>query len=125
MQEMIRNNPNISPQMRSHFEAIANNPAMIDQIARQMQNPQAMAQMQAMMNARGAGTGPGGFGGAGVPGAMPNAGAFGGTSAAPTTGGAGQSNNNNAPSGQGQGNDQDQTEEEMIAEAIRRSLEES
>lgn len=106
MQEMIRNNPNVTPQMRSQFEAIASNPAMIEQVARQMQNPQAMAQMQAMMNARGAG----------MPGAMPNTGAFGGTSTAPAAGGgASQSSNNNAATGQGQGNDQNQTEDEVSA----------
>jgi hypothetical protein len=114
VQEMIRNNPNISPQMRSQFEAITSNPAMMDQIARQMQNPAAMEQMQAMMNARG---GAGGFGG-GMPGTGAGAGSFGGT--APTPEGTTQINQPPA-----QGNDQDQTEEEMIAEAIRRSLEDS
>ena len=115
MQEMIRNNPNITPQMRSQFEMIASNSAMIDQIAQQMQNPAAMVQMQAMMNARG---GAGGLG-AGMPGTgATNPGTFGGP--APPAGGTAP--NGNPPA---QGNDQDQTEEEMIAEAIRRSLEES
>lgn len=103
MQEMMRNDPNVPPMMRQQMEAIANNPAMIDQIARQMRNPATRAQMESMMAARGAG-------GAGMPGYVPSA---------PSTGSSGSS------SQRPQGTDQDQTEEEMIAEAIRRSLEES
>ena len=77
-----------------------------------MSNPNTRQQIQNLMGSRGMGGG--GVGG----GAMPN---FGGMGGAPTnTANATNNNNNAAP----QGNDQDQTEEDMIAEAIRRSLEE-
>jgi hypothetical protein len=116
MQEMMRNNPNIPPHMRQQMETIVNNPAMIDQIARQMQNPAMRAQMDAMMTARGSGTNMSGL----MPSTSPNgAGSIGGNNN--TTIGTSPLPSGPRPS---QGNDQDQTEEEMIAEAIRRSLEE-
>jgi hypothetical protein len=115
MQEMMRNNPNIPPSMRQQMETIVNNPAMIDQIARQMQNPAMRAHMEAMMATRGSGTT--------MPGFMPSTTPSGDGSMGGTTNNliSSTSSSRSRPS---QGNDQDQTEEEMIAEAIRRSLEE-
>ncbi|CAB9509656.1 PUB domain [Seminavis robusta] len=112
VQNAIRNDPRFAgdPMMRQSMETLANNPAMVQQIATMMRDPQMQQRMQQMAAAGGMG----GFGGAGMPpfGAVPN------NNASPGT------NNNQQQQNAPGANDQDQTEEEMIAEAIRRSLEE-
>lgn len=107
----MRSNPNISPLMRQQMEAISSNPGMIDQLSRQMQNPAMRAHMEAMMAA--GRPGDGGIGGFNAMGSarLPQR--------PPSQQQTGQ------PQQQPQSNDQDQTEEDMIAEAIRRSLEEN
>ncbi|KAG7364060.1 PUB domain containing protein [Nitzschia inconspicua] len=120
IQQMMQNNPNVTPMMRQQIETIANNPAMIDQIAQQMQNPVMRAQIEAMMAADGARTG--------IPGFMPNASMGGNANPSGTITTTTTTTTTTVPRQAvppPQGNDQDQTEEEMIAEAIRRSLEES
>lgn len=115
VQNMMRNDPRFAnnPQMQQSLEQMANNPQMLQQLSQMMSDPNMQQQMQSMMGAGG------GMGGAG-----------GGMGGMPPFGGAnpGAGNNANANSGAGQQqsgpNDQSQTEEEMIAEAIRRSLEE-
>jgi len=116
VQNMMRNDPRFAnnPMMQQSLEQMANNPQMLQQISQMMQDPNAQRQMQQMQQMMGSGAGAGGmppFGGGMPP--------FGGGAAAGGSGGAG------APPAQGDANDSDQTEEEMIAEAIRRSLEEN
>ena len=112
LQNMIRNDPNISPMVRQQMETMANNPAMLQQMMQRMQDPAVRAQFQRAMQSGG---GMGMPSGAGMPSmGMP-----------PTA-----SNNNNTSNPTVAPNppprdDQGQTEEEMIAEAIRRSLEDN
>eukprot|EP00535_Pseudo-nitzschia_heimii_P007975 CAMPEP_0197177454 /NCGR_PEP_ID=MMETSP1423-20130617/3045_1 /TAXON_ID=476441 /ORGANISM="Pseudo-nitzschia heimii, Strain UNC1101" /LENGTH=422 /DNA_ID=CAMNT_0042626997 /DNA_START=299 /DNA_END=1567 /DNA_ORIENTATION=- len=100
LQEMIRNDPNVPPETRRQMETMASNPAMLQQLARQMQNPAVQSRLQRAMQS-------GGLPGMGGGGTAPPRGA-----AAP-------------PPPPPQQNDPGQTEEEMIAEAIRRSLEDN
>lgn len=101
VQEMMRNNPNVSPMMRQHLDTMANNPAMLQQMTQQMQNPAVRARLQQAMQQGG----------------MPGMGGMPGTNPTPRA-------QASAPPPQPQ-NDEGQTEEEMIAEAIRRSLEDN
>jgi len=114
VQQMMRNDPNVSPMLRQYMETMANNPAMLQQVTQRMQDPAVRAQMQQAMQNGGM---PGGMGGMGggmgmPPAANANAGSTTNASAPPQ------------PPRQPQ-NDQGQTEEEMIAEAVRRSLEDN
>jgi len=109
IQQMMRNDPNASPMMRQYMETMANNPAMLQQMTQRMQDPAVRAQLQRAMQS---GTMPGMGGMGGMPGA--------GAGTAPTA----NAENATAPPPQPQ-NDQGQTEAEMIAEAIRRSLEDN
>jgi hypothetical protein len=112
VQNMIRNDPRIAnnPMMQQALEQMATNPAMAAQIGRMMQDPQMMQQMQAMMQNPEAMQAmrqmmpPGQQ----MPNFMP-----------PTAGGTSTRTNNVGQQGVG---DEELTEEEMIAEAIRRSL---
>jgi hypothetical protein len=113
VQQMIQNDPNIPPHVRQSIQSLGSNPAMMNQLSQMMNDPMVRSQMQ---SALGSGGGIPNMGG-GIPNMMGN----------PAPG----SNNNNATSNNtttsnanNSGNDQSQTEEEMIAEAIRRSLEE-
>lgn len=99
MQQMLRNDPNITPMMRQHMERLSANPAMMQQMASQMQNPTVQAQLRQAMTQNGTTT----------------------TGAEGNEGAAQQQQQG----GGGDGNDQSQTEDEMIAEAIRRSLQDS
>mmetsp|Transcript_11635 Transcript_11635/g.29434 ORF Transcript_11635/g.29434 Transcript_11635/m.29434 type:complete len:419 (-) Transcript_11635:48-1304(-) len=110
VQQMMRNDPNVSPMMRQYMETMANNPAMLQQMTQRLQDPTVRAQMQQAMQQ-------GGMPGMGM-GEMPGMGGMpgAGTSLAPSS--------RPAPPPPPQ-NDQGQTEEEMIAEAIRRSLEDN
>ncbi|VEU44455.1 unnamed protein product [Pseudo-nitzschia multistriata] len=92
LQQMIRSDPSVSPMLRQHLEQLSNNPAMLQQMARQMRDPATMAMFQRAM----------GEGGPPGPAAPPG-----------------------GPAPQPPRNDSGQTEEEMIAEAIRRSLEDN
>jgi hypothetical protein len=109
VQQMIQNDPNVSPMLRQSMQQLAQNPAMLQQVSQMMSDPTMRQQMQTMM-ANGGGGMP-----AGMP--LPN------FSAAPTA--QPPSSNSNSIAAPPPRNDSDQTEEEMIAEAIRRSLEES
>ena len=99
MQQMLRNDPNITPIMRQQMERMSANPAMMQQMASQMQNPTVQAQLRQAMTQNGTTT----------------------TGAEGNEGAAQQQQQG----GGGDGNDQSQTEDEMIAEAIRRSLQDS
>ena len=94
-QHMIRNDPRIAndPQMRQAMEMMASNPEMVQQMSQMMQDPMMRQQMEAMMQRTG--------GGPPIGGGMP----------APRA----------APP-QPPRSDEEMTEEEMIAEAIRRSM---
>lgn len=112
VQQMIQNDPNVSPMLRNSMQQLASNPAMLNQLSQMMSDPAMRSRMQSMMAAGGGGMpGMGGMGMGGMPGMAP-----------PAPSNPINNNNNNNSNG---GNDQDQTEEEMIAEAIRRSLEEN
>lgn len=111
VQNMMQNDPRLNnPQMRQAMDSLASNPEMLNQVSSMMRDPAMQAQMQQMMQ-QGGMPGmnmPAGMGGPPTP-QVPN-----NTNAS----GASQPNNNNN-SGE---NDEEMTEEEMIAEAIRRSL---
>mmetsp|Transcript_27215 Transcript_27215/g.31057 ORF Transcript_27215/g.31057 Transcript_27215/m.31057 type:complete len:400 (-) Transcript_27215:190-1389(-) len=97
VQNMLRNNPRFanSP-MRQHLDQMANNPQLLQQVSHLMQNPDLMNMMMNM----GALSGMGGLA------EMPS--------------------QSQQDVGNGsEGNDQEMTEEEMIQEAIRRSLNEN
>ncbi|GKZ00308.1 hypothetical protein MPSEU_000983700 [Mayamaea pseudoterrestris] len=116
IQNMMMNDPRVAnnPMMRQAFQQMANNPQMLAQMTQLMQDPQAMQRMQAMMQ---------------DPRAMQQMQAMGmpvGGFASMMPSAAGESNianRNAAPRQPGGASDQELTEEEMIAEAIRRSLE--
>jgi hypothetical protein len=112
VQQMIQNDPNVPPHLRQSIQQLSQNPAMLQQVSQMMQDPNMRAQMQTMMGNQAGGGMPPNFGGN-------NPGGFGAGTA--PTGQANPNSNNNRPAA----NDEDQTEDEMIAEAIRRSLEES
>merc|ERR1712183_920831 len=105
VQELFRNDPRFAnnPEMRGTIEQMFQNPAMLNQLSQMvgsvnnqmMQNPEMQQEMtRNMMNAMRAGSGP----------PQPSSSGNGGSNATQT--------------------EQEMTEEEMIAEAIRRSLEE-
>lgn len=104
VQEMMRNDPNVSPMMRQYMETMANNPAMLQQLSQRMQDPAVRAQLQRAMQQQGGMPGMGG---------MPS-----GASQQPAS----SQQPARPPPPQ---NDHGQTEEEMIAEAIRRSLQDN
>ena len=103
---MIQNDPIVPPNLRASMQQLASNPAMLDQLSTMMRDPAMRSRMQNMMA-----NGPG----LSNPFAAPAP-----TTSVSTQQATGASGNNNSD-----GNDQDQTEEDMIAEAIRRSLEEN
>lgn len=103
VQEMMRNDPNVSPMMRQYMETMSNNPAMLQQLSQRMQDPAVRAQLQRAMQQ-------GGMPGMG---GMPS-----GASQQPAS----SQQQARPPPPQ---NDHGQTEEEMIAEAIRRSLQDN
>jgi hypothetical protein len=118
VQQMIQNDPNVSPMLRQSMQQLAQNPAMLQQVSQMMSDPSMRQQMQNMMAS-------GGGRGGQMPAGMPQ---FGGAGAgfgnnAPTAQPPSSNNNTSAPPPPR--DDQGQTEDEMIAEAIRRSLEES
>jgi len=116
VQQMIQNDPNIPPHVRQSIQALASNPDMMGQVSQLMSDPNMRSQLQAAMQA-GGGMGMAGLGGAGMGGMPP-------MNNSNTT----SNTNNNTTSGSdgtSGGNDQAQTEEEMIAEAIRRSLQDN
>ena len=133
VQQMIQNDPNVPPHVRQAMQQMANNPQMMQQVSQMMADPMIRQQMETAMRSSGTAAAAGGGGGGGFPafGGMPNnnnmPGMFGGASGggstnsssnSGTTNGGNNNNNNNS-------NDQSQTEEEMIAEAIRRSLQDN
>jgi len=97
VQNMIRNHPQFanSP-MRPQIEQMMNDPQMLQQMSQMMQNPEIMNMMSNM------------------------GGGMGGIPPAPT-----QNQQSGGNASNSNGNDQEMTEEEMIQEAIRRSLNEN
>jgi len=149
MQQMIQNHPQFAnnPMMQEQMRMLANNPQMIQQMSRMMSDPSNMARMNAMMqNMDGTGAGAGGMNasGAGAGSGMDMnqqmemmrqfAGASGANNATNTNVNNRNSANNNASgsnqqqnqsgNNNGSGGDAEMTEEEMLAEAIARSLRE-
>jgi hypothetical protein len=115
---MLRNDPSVPPEVRQQFEMLANNPAMLDSLTQRFQDPTMRSQIEAAM-ASGAAASRGGMGIGPAWNQMMNSGGGAGGGGVP-------SNTNTSSSSANNGvNDQEQTEEEMIAEAIRRSLEEN
>jgi hypothetical protein len=112
VQQMIDNDPNIPPHVRQSIQSLGSNPAMMNQLSQMMSDPMVRRQMQSALGSGGGGGGMPNMG-AGMPN-MPNMMGNMGNQAPPSN------NNNNNSSG----DDPSQTEDEMIAEAIRRSLEE-
>ena len=140
--QMLRNDPRMAnnPMMQQGLEMMLNNPQMMDEAIRMMTNPSAMQRMQQQMADGGMGMG--------VPplnnanGANDNTGinfaeqmqviqqlmgantgtgtGMGNMGNSSTQGGSASGNNNTANAGNG--GDEGMTEEEMIEEAIRRSL---
>ena len=109
VQQMIQNDPNVPPMLRESINQLASNPAMVNQLSQMMRDPNMRSQIERMV-----GNNASDVGGAGMGGGL---GAAIGTRAP----------NGQHPTGSGPStgrSDQAQTEEEMIAEAIRRSLEE-
>ncbi|OEU12743.1 hypothetical protein FRACYDRAFT_243999 [Fragilariopsis cylindrus CCMP1102] len=120
IQQMMQNDPNISPMMRQQMEAMSNNPAMLQQMTQRMQDPTVQAQLRQAMAANGGGGGANGGGGpmgGGMGGMMPNSNNDAGAAAPPAQ----QQQQQLQPPR----NDTNQTEDDMIAEAIRRSLEDA
>jgi len=119
VQQMMRNDPRFAnnPMAQQAMDQLASNPQMLSEVAQLMRDPNMQQQMQAMMQQQGAGGMPpmGGFGNvAGPMGA--------GTAAqAPQQ----QSPNQGQSSGNADANDEEMTEDQMIAEAIRRSLQDN
>jgi hypothetical protein len=116
IREMIRNDPNFSPMMGAYLEQVANNPAMLEQVTQRMQDPAVRAQMQGFMGGAAAG--------GALPGMTPGIG-MGGITTATSPAHASSMRQPGLQQQQQLGSDQDQTEDEMIAEAIQRSFEES
>lgn len=121
VRQMMERDPRFAnnPMLRQNLDALASNPEQLSQISRMMQDPNMQRQMQAMMSSGqmppGMGDSMGGFGGAPATGAPNNA-----TGAPAATSGTGQGNT--AQTGR---SDEEMTEEEMIAEAIARSMRET
>jgi hypothetical protein len=107
VQQLIQNDPNIPPMQRNMMQQLASNPAMLDQLSTMMSNPAMMSRMQSMMGA------------GGMPGMPPR------FPTQPPLAGASSGNNDATNANRSAGNDQAQTEDEMIAEAIRRSLQDN
>lgn len=116
VQQMIMNDPNIPPQLRTGLQQAVNNPAVVSQMANMMRDPSMLAHMEQAMASNPQGMMMPGMGG------MPQQ-PFAPAAANNST--TSSNNNNNTNTSNPPRNDQAQTEEEMIAEAIRRSLEES
>jgi hypothetical protein len=113
VQNMLRTHPQFAnnPNSEQMLQEITNNPAMLAQLSQMMQDPAMRSRMQAMTQ-NGGGFGGSGFGNMGAPSQLPQ----------PPIG-------NTSSNAQGQQPssgvaDEQSTEEEMIAEAIRRSLQE-
>jgi len=151
LQQMMQNHPQFAnnPMMQEQMRTLANNPQMVQQLSRMMSDPSTMARMNTMMQNAGAnGTGMGGLGGAGgANGGMDmnrqlemmrqlatanSPGSEAQNSANPSANGTNNSGGTNQQESQGgsnignngNGGDGDVTEEEMLAEAIARSLRE-
>jgi hypothetical protein len=108
VQNMLRNDPRLAthPMMAETIQQLASNPEMANQISQMMGDPNMQRQIQAMIAQQG------GFSGTGGP--MPALG-----NPRP---GSGQVASQGQP--RSSANDEELTEDEMIAEAIRRSLQE-
>lgn len=139
VQAMMRNDPRFSsnPMLRQVMDELANNPQAAQQVASMMSDPAMRTMMdQAMRQAAagggggdgGAGAGLGGLpwgggGGAGAGlGGLPWGGGGAGLGGVPPSRPAGGAPSQPPQQQQGGASDEDLTEEEMIAEAIRRSL---
>lgn len=137
VQNMMRNDPRFAndPMAQQALDALQNNPEMISQVTQMMSDPTMRANMTRMMQQQQSGAGgANAFGGNGGPDDMRRqmeqfqrmSQQFGGASNNNTSGaGAPSASNQNGNNGSNSQSDGQMTEEEMIAEAIRRSLEES
>lgn len=137
VQNMMRNDPRFAnnPMAQRALDELQRNPEMLSQVSQMMSDPTMRANMNRMMEQQQQQSGAGGanpFGGGGTDdmrrqmeqfqrmSQQLGGGGSGSGTGAPST--SNQSGNNGSNNGQ---NDNEMTEEEMIAEAIRRSLGES
>jgi hypothetical protein len=98
--------------MLQGLESLASDPALVNQLSQMMQNPEMQRQLQSMMAATGTtGNAGGGW----------NNPVFNGSVASSTSAVTASNSSNPNPVGL-TASDEEMTEEEMIAEAIRRSL---
>lgn len=126
VQTMMRNDPRLSsdPMLRQVMDEITNNPMAAQQLASMMSDPTMRSMMDQAMRQGGAAAAAGAGGGGAVGlGGLPWGGAGAGLGGLPPS----RSPGGGVPSQQqqrqrGAASDEDLTEEEMIAEAIRRSL---
>jgi hypothetical protein len=118
VQAMMRNDPRFSsnPMLRQVMDELTNNPLAAQQVAGMMSDPTMRTMMdQAMRQGAAAGGGDAGLGG------LPWGAGIGGVPPSRPAGGA-PAQQQPPQQQQGGASDEDLTEEEMIAEAIRRSL---
>ena len=146
VQNMMRNDPRFAnnPMLQQSLDALRSNPEMVNQFSQVMSDPNVRDRMATMMSQQRQPGGSGGTGGSGGPDPFGNgpeemrrqmeqfqrmSQQHGGTSGGFNAGGGGGANDNNGSAAGGgggtAGNDSEATEEEMIAEAIARSLRES
>lgn len=144
VQAMMRNDPRLAnnPAMRQVMDELATNPQAAEQLSMMMRDPSVRNYLQSAMASQGPGAGGGlggGFGGgagAGAGGGFPPAlfnpslfpGGANGLGGRLPAGSAPPQQQRQPPASGGAGagaSDEDMTEEEMIAEAIRRSLQDN
>jgi hypothetical protein len=135
VRQMIQNDPRFAsnPMLQQSFQQLSQNPQLLEQMSRMMSDPTMRNQVMSRMGANAGdpmnmmmGGGAGGFGGNSFGSSGGGASLMNNTqqqqnnnSTTNTTGNSNSSNNNNS------GDDREMTEEEMIAEAIARSLRET
>lgn len=124
----MRNDPRFSsnPMLQQVMDELTNNPLAAQQVASMMSDPAMRSMMdQAMRQAGGGGAGLGGlppWGSGGVGGGIGGVGGAGPAAGFPPSRPAGGAPSQQRQQQPGGASDEDLTEEEMIAEAIRRSL---
>jgi hypothetical protein len=118
VQAMMRNDPRFSsnPMLRQVMDELTSNPLAAQQVASMMSDPTMRTMMDQAMRQGASGSG----GGAGL-GGLPWGAGIGGVPPSRPAGGA-PAQPRQPQQQQGGASDEDLTEEEMIAEAIRRSL---
>lgn len=119
LQQMMEHDPRIAnnPMARESLRQLQNNPQLLEQVSRMMSDPQTMRQVTSMMQQSGGPIGYQGFSNTGASGRSNTS--TGNSNGTNTNSNTRSTNTNTTGSG---GEDSDMTEEEMIQEAIRRSM---